>query len=193
MTTIRTLLIANRAEIAVRVIRTAKEMGIRTVAVHSDPDTDAPHVRAADVAVRLPGSTPGETYLDGAAIIAAAMATGADAIHPGYGFLSENAGFARACAAAGITFVGPSPEAIEAMGSKIAAKELMAAAGVPVLPGATVHEGDDIAALGESSRLSDHRQGRVRRWRSGDAGGHRSRRTARGGRLGAARSGRRVR
>ena len=148
ITPIRTLLVANRGEIAVRVMATAREMGIRTVAVYSDPDAAAPHVAAADLAVYLPGSTPAETYLRGDAVIAAALATGADAIHPGYGFLSENAGFARACAAAGVTFVGPSPEAIDAMGSKIAAKELMAAAGVPVLPGATVAQGDDVTALG---------------------------------------------
>jgi propionyl-CoA carboxylase alpha chain len=130
------LLIANRAEIASRIIRTARAMDIATVAVFSDPDAGLPFVLEADEAVRLPGSAPAETYLRGEALIAAAAATGADAVHPGYGFLSENAGFARACAAAGLTFVGPSPGAIEAMGSKIAAKELMAAAGVPVLPGA---------------------------------------------------------
>ncbi len=133
---IRKLLIANRGEIASRIIRTARAMDIATVAVFSDPDAGLPFVTGADEAVRLPGSAPADTYLRGEALIAAAAATGADAVHPGYGFLSENAGFARACAAAGLTFVGPSPEAIEAMGSKTAAKELMAAAGVPVLPGA---------------------------------------------------------
>jgi acetyl/propionyl-CoA carboxylase alpha subunit len=136
VTHIGKLLIANRAEIADRITRTARAMGIATVAVFSDPDAGLPFVTAADEAVRLPGATPAETYLRGDAIIAAAAATGADAVHPGYGFLSENAGFARACAAAGLTFVGPAPETIEAMGSKIAAKELMAKAGVPVLPGA---------------------------------------------------------
>jgi acetyl/propionyl-CoA carboxylase alpha subunit len=130
------LLIANRGEIASRVIRTARAMDIATVAVFSDPDAGLPFVLEADEAVRLPGSAPAGTYLRGEALIAAAAATGADAVHPGYGFLSENAGFARACAAAGLTFVGPPPEAIEAMGSKIAAKELMASAAVPVLPGA---------------------------------------------------------
>jgi acetyl/propionyl-CoA carboxylase alpha subunit len=138
---IRKLLIANRGEIASRIIRTARAMDIATVAVFSDPDAGLPYVVEADESVRLPGSAPGETYLLGEALIAAAAATGADAVHPGYGFLSENAGFARACAAAGLTFVGPSPEAIEAMGSKIAAKELMAAAGVPVLPGAVFEDG----------------------------------------------------
>ncbi len=138
---IRKLLIANRGEIASRIIRTARAMDITTVAVFSDPDAGLPYVLEADESVRLPGSAPGETYLRGEALIAAAAATGADAVHPGYGFLSENAGFARACVAAGLTFVGPSPEAIEAMGSKTAAKELMAAAGVPVLPGAVFDDG----------------------------------------------------
>jgi len=137
------LLIANRGEIASRIIRTAAAMDIATVAVFSDPDAGLPYVLEADEAVRLPGSAPADTYLRGEALIAAATATGADAVHPGYGFLSENAGFARACAAAGLTFVGPSPEAIEAMGSKTAAKELMAAAGVPVLPGAVFDDGAD--------------------------------------------------
>jgi propionyl-CoA carboxylase alpha chain len=137
------LLIANRGEIASRIIRTAAAMDIATVAVFSDPDAGLPYVLEADEAVRLPGSAPADTYLRGEALIAAAVATGADAVHPGYGFLSENAAFARACAAAGLTFVGPSPEVIEAMGSKTAAKELMAAAGVPVLPGAVFDDGAD--------------------------------------------------
>ena len=137
VTPITKLLIANRGEIALRIMRTAREMDIATVAVFSDPDAGAPFVAAAAEAVRLPGSAPADTYLRGERIIAAAQATGAGAVHPGYGFLSENAGFARACAAAGLVFVGPPAAAIEAMGSKIAAKELMAAAGVPVLPGVT--------------------------------------------------------
>jgi propionyl-CoA carboxylase alpha chain len=130
------LLIANRGEIASRVIRTARAMDLATVAVFSDPDEGLPFVRDADEAVRLPGSAPADTYLNVEALLAAAATTGADSVHPGYGFLSENAGFARSCAEAGLTFVGPTPEAIEAMGSKIGAKEIMAAAGVPVLPGA---------------------------------------------------------
>jgi propionyl-CoA carboxylase alpha chain len=133
--TIGKLLVANRGEIAARIFRTARAMDIATVAVFSDPDSGLPYVRQAGQSVRLPGAAPADTYLDGAAIIAAARATGADAIHPGYGFLSESAEFAAACAEAGLTFVGPRPDAIAAMGSKIAAKELMAAAGVPVLPG----------------------------------------------------------
>ncbi len=146
MAPIRRLLIANRGEIAARIIGTARAMDIATVAVFSDPDAGAPFVRAADEAVALPGSTPAETYLNQAAIIEAALASGADAIHPGYGFLSENADFAAACAAAGLTFVGPPPEVIEAMGIKTRAKELMAAAGVPVLPWVTIDDAQRIGA-----------------------------------------------
>ncbi|MHA6796255.1 ATP-binding protein [Pseudonocardia bannensis] len=145
---IQRLLIANRGEIAARVMRTAHVLGISTVAVFSDPDADAPFVALADEAVRLPGAAPSETYLRGDLIIGAARATGADAIHPGYGFLSENAGFARACADAGLTFVGPPPEAIAAMGSKLEAKSLMEAAGVPVLPSVTVSDDTDLAESG---------------------------------------------
>ncbi len=143
------LLVANRGEIAARVMRTAHRLGIATVAVFSDPDADAPFVALADEAVRLPGASPAETYLRGDKIIEAARLTGADAVHPGYGFLSENAGFARDCAAAGITFVGPTPEAIASMGSKTEAKAMMEAAGVPVLPGATLSDDTDLAATGE--------------------------------------------
>ncbi|MEU7815377.1 biotin carboxylase N-terminal domain-containing protein, partial [Pseudonocardia sp. NPDC049154] len=144
---IQKLLVANRGEIAARVMRTAHALGIATVAVYSDPDADAPFVRLADEAVRLPGAAPSATYLRGDLVIEAARATGADAVHPGYGFLSENAGFARDCAAAGLTFVGPSPEAIASMGSKLEAKALMDKAGVPVLPGATVQEDTDLNAV----------------------------------------------
>ncbi|WP_229052955.1 biotin carboxylase N-terminal domain-containing protein [Aeromicrobium sp. Leaf350] len=130
---IRSVLVANRGEIARRVFRTCRELGIRTVAVHSDADAEAPFVAEADVAVRLPGNAASETYLRGDLVIAAARSVGADAIHPGYGFLSENADFARQVAEAGLTWIGPTPESIDAMGSKIRAKELMAAAGVPIL------------------------------------------------------------
>lgn len=140
---INKLLIANRGEIAARIIRTAREMDIATVAVFSDADRDAPYVSQADESVRLPGTAPADTYLRGDLILDAAARTGADGIHPGYGFLSENAGFARDCGARGIVFVGPSPEAISAMGSKIAAKDMMKAAGVPVLPGVTIESERD--------------------------------------------------
>ncbi|NUP01125.1 MAG: biotin/lipoyl-binding protein [Nonomuraea sp.] len=128
------LLVANRGEIARRVFRTCRALGVSTVAVFSDADADAPHAREADLAVRLPGAHPAETYLDVDRIIEACRASGADAVHPGYGFLSESAGFARAVLDAGLVWVGPPPEAIAAMGSKIEAKRLMAEAGVPVLP-----------------------------------------------------------
>ena len=132
---IASLLIANRGEIACRIIRTARALGVRTVAVYSDADANALHVRQADVAVHIGASPARESYLVGEKIIAAAHATGADAIHPGYGFLSENADFAQAVIDAGLVWVGPNPDSIRAMGLKDAAKERMIAAGVPVTPG----------------------------------------------------------
>ncbi len=132
---IQKLLIANRGEIACRIIRTARAMGVATVAVYSDADAKALHVRQADEAVHIGPSPAAESYLRGEKIIAAAKATGADAIHPGYGFLSENAGFAQAVIDAGLVWVGPKPASITAMGLKDAAKQLMRAAGVPVTPG----------------------------------------------------------
>ena len=127
------LLVANRAEIASRVFRTCRRLGIETVAIHSDADAGLPYVAEADTAVRLPGNTPGETYLRADLVIEAAKKAGADAVHPGYGFLSENADFAQAVVDAGLTWVGPDPSSITSMGSKIGAKELMKAAGVPIL------------------------------------------------------------
>ncbi|MEJ0025382.1 MAG: biotin carboxylase N-terminal domain-containing protein [Rhizomicrobium sp.] len=139
----RSLLIANRGEIAVRVIRTARRMGLRTVAVYSDADAHAAHVALADSALRIGPAAPRESYLNIDAVLSAAREAGAEAIHPGYGFLSENAAFAEACAAAGIVFVGPPPGAIRAMGLKDRAKALMEKAGVPVVPG---YLGDDQSA-----------------------------------------------
>ncbi len=130
-----TVLVANRGEIARRVIRTLRRLGIRSIAVYSDADADAPHAREADAAYRIGPAAAAQSYLDGAAIIAAATDAGAQAIHPGYGFLSENADFAAACAEAGIAFVGPGLRALEIMGDKIRSKAHVAASGVPVVPG----------------------------------------------------------
>jgi acetyl-CoA carboxylase biotin carboxylase subunit len=131
----RRLLIANRGEIAIRVIRACRDMNIESVAVYSDADADAPHVFAADRAVRIGPPAASDSYLSIPAVIDAARSTASDAVHPGYGFLSENASFARACGDAGVVFVGPPADVIERMGSKIAARALMEAAGVPVVPG----------------------------------------------------------
>jgi propionyl-CoA carboxylase alpha chain len=143
MPSITKLLVANRGEIASRIICTAREMDIATVALFSDADRDAPYVLQADESVHLSGTAPAETYLRADLVLGAARRSGAEAIHPGYGFLSENEQFARACAEAGMIFVGPSPQAIAAMGSKVEAKRMMKAAGVPVLPGATVESDAD--------------------------------------------------
>ena len=135
MTRFTSILIANRGEIACRVIRTARAQGYRTVAVYSDADARAPHVQMADAAVHIGPSPVHESYLVQDTIIAAARSSGAEAIHPGYGFLSENAVFAKACVAAGLVFIGPSPDAIHLMGNKAEAKRRMIAAGVPCVPG----------------------------------------------------------
>ena len=134
------VLVANRGEIACRVFRTARRMGIRTIAVYSEADADALHVREADEAVLIGPAPARESYLDAAKVLAAAKQTGAEAIHPGYGFLSENADFAEAVMAAGLVWIGPPPAAIRAMGLKDAAKKLMIEAGVPVTPG---YQGED--------------------------------------------------
>jgi 3-methylcrotonyl-CoA carboxylase alpha subunit len=148
---IRSLLVANRGEIACRIFRTAHALGVRTIAVFSDADANSRHVRAADEAVRIGPAPARESYLDIGRIIDAARASGAQAIHPGYGFLAENAQFAQACLDAGLIFVGPPPAAIEAMGSKILAKRRLAAAGVPMLPGYTGSE-QDLAHLASEAR-----------------------------------------
>ncbi|MDE0193368.1 MAG: 3-methylcrotonyl-CoA carboxylase, partial [Gammaproteobacteria bacterium] len=143
------LLVANRGEIAVRVIRTARRMGIRTVAVYSDADAGALHVEEADRALRIGPGPVAESYLNQGALLSAIAESGVHAVHPGYGFLSENPDFAAAVREAGATFVGPSPEAIRAMGSKIEAKRLVASAGAPVVPG---YDGGDQTARG----LAEH-------------------------------------
>jgi acetyl-CoA carboxylase biotin carboxylase subunit len=141
--TFRRVLVANRGEIAIRVIRACRERGIESVAIFSDADADAPHVRAADTSVRIGPAAPAESYLSIPAVMDAVRATGADAVHPGYGFLSENPAFARACEAVGCTFIGPPADVIERMGSKIAARALMTAAGVPVVPGLAPEDQSD--------------------------------------------------
>src|SRR6516162_7270570 len=144
------LLIANRGEIACRIMRTAKRMGLRTVAMFSDADRDAMHAALADEAIRIGPPPPKESYLNIKAVLDAARKSGAGAIHPGYGFLSENAEFAQACADAGLVFVGPSADTIRLMGSKSAAKALMQASGIPIVPG--YHEGDqDLATLRQAA------------------------------------------
>ncbi|HHI69045.1 MAG TPA: ATP-grasp domain-containing protein, partial [Planctomycetes bacterium] len=133
--TIRRVLIANRGEIAVRIARTLREMGVAAIGVASDPDLSALHALVCDQVVPLGGTTPLETYLDQEKVLAAAKETGADAIHPGYGFLAENASFAKAVEEAGLVWIGPPPESIALMGDKLAAREAVARAGVPVIPG----------------------------------------------------------
>ena len=162
---IKTLLIANRGEIACRIIRTARAMGIKTVAVYSDADRDAPHVRAADTAFHIGPSEAALSYLDAARIIDVARKAGADAVHPGYGFLSENAEFAADCVAAGLRFVGPSADVIRLMGSKIEAKTQAIAAGVPVVPGYNgADQSDETLCAQAGNRLSLAHQSQCR-WR----------------------------
>jgi propionyl-CoA carboxylase alpha chain len=147
MEPIQKVLVANRGEIAVRIIRAARDLDIATVAVFSDADASAPFVRQADEAVSLNGNSPAETYLDIEQLLRAAEQTGADAVHPGYGFLSERSAFARACRQADLNFIGPDPDTIESMGSKITAKQLMKEAGVPVLPGLAVRPEEDLERI----------------------------------------------
>ena len=153
MATFDKILIANRGEIALRVMRTAQSMGLRTVAVHSDADRDAPHVRAADEAVRIGHAPVAQSYLSADAIIRAARLTGAQAVHPGYGFLSENAAFARMCAEAGLVFIGPPPEAIALMGCKRLSKLAMLEAGVPCIPGYQGQDQSDTTLIEEAERI----------------------------------------
>ncbi len=145
------VLVANRGEIAIRVMRTLEEMGIATVAVYSEPDRDAPHARRADEAFLLGPGPATESYLAVEKILAVAKGCAAEAIHPGYGFLAENAAFARACEEAGIVFIGPPPDAIDAMGSKTKARELMKAAGVPIVPGTT----DPVETVDDARKIID--------------------------------------
>jgi geranyl-CoA carboxylase alpha subunit len=147
------ILIANRGEIALRIMRTARRLGYGVVAVYSDADRDAPHVREADEAVRIGGALPSQSYLRIEAIIAAAKTSGADAVHPGYGFLAENEEFAQACRDAGLVFIGPSPDAIRAMGNKAGAKEIMQGAGVPCVPGYQGSDQSDAAMLAEAKKI----------------------------------------
>ncbi|MCX6830795.1 MAG: acetyl-CoA carboxylase biotin carboxylase subunit, partial [candidate division Zixibacteria bacterium] len=140
------ILIANRGEIALRIIRACRELGIPTVAVYSQADADSLHVRFADEAVCIGPARSAESYLDPKRIIAAAEITGAEAIHPGYGYLAENADFAEICGSCGLVFIGPPPEAIRAMGDKVHAKQTMKAAGVPVIPGSEGGVADAIVA-----------------------------------------------
>jgi geranyl-CoA carboxylase alpha subunit len=149
----RNILIANRGEIALRIMRTARRLGYGVVAVYSDADRDALHVRHADQAIRIGEALPAQSYLRIDAMIAAAKATGADAVHPGYGFLAENEDFAGACRDAGLVFIGPSPEAIQAMGNKAGAKTIMQAAGVPCVPGYQGADQSDAVMLAEANKI----------------------------------------
>ena len=147
------ILVANRGEIALRVMRTARRLGYGVVAVYSDADRDALHVREADQAVRIGEALPAQSYLRIDAIIAAAKASGASAVHPGYGFLAENEDFAQACRDAGLVFIGPSPEAIRAMGNKAGAKDIMQKAGVPCVPGYQGADQSDAVMLAEAKKI----------------------------------------
>ena len=161
------ILIANRGEIALRVICACRDLGIRTVAVYSEADRNSLHVRFADEAICIGPAKSTRSYLDIPSVISAAEITNVNAIHPGYGFLSENADFAEVCEASGITFIGPKPEVIRTMGLKQLAREAMQAAGVPILPGSqgVVQSTEDALLLAEEHRIPRHHQSiRRRRW-----------------------------
>ena len=167
------ILIANRGEIAVRVIRACRELGIESVAVYSEADRAALHVREADYAVLVGPAPASQSYLQTEKILAAAKDTGADAIHPGYGFFSENAGFARAVEKAGLTFIGPPPDAIVAMGDKVESRKLMTAAGVPVVPGSpdTLETEEQVREIANKIGYPDHGESGGRRRRQRPAAG----------------------
>ena len=179
------ILIANRGEIAVRVMRTCRELGIPTVAVYSDLDRDAAHVRYADEAHALGGQTTAESYLNTPRILEILEQSGADAVHPGYGFFAENADFARAIAGLGVTWIGPPPEAIDVMGDKISSRKAAAAAGVASVPGTLepIQSRRRRRRLRRGVRLAGGDQGGLRRWRQGAQGRPRAGRRRGGARV----------
>src|SRR6202163_1619808 len=170
----RKILVANRGEIAIRVMRSAKELGCATVAVYADPDRDALHVRYADQAYHLGAAAPAQSYLNAEKLLEVAQRSGADAIHPGYGFFAENAAFARRVIAAGITWIGPHPDAIDAMGDKVRARQAMVAAGVPVVP-----RGTDAIADVAGARLAAGRFGMPLALKASGGGGGKGLKVAR--------------
>ena len=171
------VLVANRGEIAIRIFRTLREMGIASVAVYSEADRESPFVAYADEAYLIGPGPAAESYLKGDTIVDVAVRSGAEAVHPGFGFLAENSDFARACAAAGLTFIGPPPDAMDAMASKTSARQVMAAAGVPIVPGVTdpVETLEDAERIAAEVGLSDRDQGGGGRRRQGHQGRARAR------------------